>query len=267
MCVRALSSGSSGNCFLVEAAGTAILIDCGLPIKTVLHRLAERGLDPRSLAGILLTHEHSDHIRSLNFLSTRYDIPVISNSATLAAATQTVGTLRERPVVTGSAVSAGPFEIGTFATSHDSVESIGFLIEAHGQRICYLTDTGCIPDTALEPLRLADLLVIEANHDEQRVQRGRYPDSLKRRILAPTGHLSNAAAAATLSRVLDAPRQTVWLAHLSAETNSPRLARQTVTAYLKREGHASVRLAVAERDKPSVVWHSSQFGYQPRLGL
>lgn len=203
LCVRALASGSSGNCFLIQAGEDALLIDGGLPIKATLQLLQQRGLDPRRLAAILLTHEHSDHIRALNFLSTRFDIPVISNRATLAAATAAIGTLRECPVATGSSVSAGPFEVATFPVSHDATETVGFLITHGGQTVCYLTDTGHIPETALEPMRLAHLLVVEANHDEGRVQRSGYPDRLKRRILSPTGHLSNRAAAEAIVRVVD----------------------------------------------------------------
>lgn len=265
LCVRALASGSSGNCFVVQAGDDALLIDCGLAIKPTIQLLRDRGIDPRRVSAILLTHEHSDHIRALNFLSTRYDIPVISNRATLAAATEAVGTLRERPVATGSAVTAGPFEVATFAVSHDATETVGFLISYGDQTICYLTDTGHIPETALEPMRLAHLLVIEANHDEGRVQRSGYPDRLKRRILSPTGHLSNLAAAHALARVIDPGRQTVWLAHLSAETNSPRLARTTVLHHLAAEGITGARVSIAERDKPSQVWHSADVGFQGRL--
>lgn len=267
ICVRALASGSSGNCFLVESAGEAILIDCGLGSKTLLQLLKQRGLDPRRLSAILLTHEHSDHIRSLNFISTRYDVPVVTNPATLAAASALVGTLREQPVKTGEAISVGIFDIATFPVSHDATETIGFLIRCTNQTVCYLTDTGSIPETALEPLRLADLLVIEANHDEGRVRRSRYPESLKRRILSPTGHLSNKAAAEALAKTLDPARQMVWLAHLSAETNSPRLARNTVRGYLAAQGLTAARIEIAERDRPSLVWHSAQTGFQARLDL
>jgi phosphoribosyl 1,2-cyclic phosphodiesterase len=263
--IRALGSGSSGNCFLVEAAGEALLIDCGLPVKPLLQHLQQRGIDPRRLSAILLTHEHADHVRALNFVSTRFDVPVVSNRATLAAATEAVGTLRERPVATGSLVTAGPFEIGTFAVAHDATETIGFLIHYRDRRICYLTDTGHVPKTAVEPLRLADLLIIEANHDEDRVKRSRYPERLKARILAPTGHLSNRAAAEALAGVLDPARQTVWLAHLSAVTNSPRLARTSILSYLGAAGIRQAKVGVAERDRPSLAWHSAQAGYQTRF--
>ena len=265
--IRALGSGSSGNCFLVEAAGEALLIDCGLPVKPLLQLLQQRGIDPRRLSAILLTHEHAVHVRALNFVSTRFDVPVVSNRATLAAATEAVGTLRERPVATGSLVTAGPFEIGTFPVAHRVRETIGFLIHYRDRRICYLTDTGHVPETAIEPMELADLLIVEANHDVERVKRSRYPERLKARILAPTGHLSNRAAAETLAKVLDPVRQTVWLAHLSAVTNSPRLARTTILSHLAVAGIRDAKVGVAERDRPSLVWHSSQAGYQTRFNF
>ena len=265
--IRALGSGSSGNCFLVEAAGEALLIDCGLPIKILLAHLRQRAVDPRRLSAVLLTHEHSDHVRALNFVSTRFDVPVVGNRATLAAATEAVGTLRERPVATGSMVTAGTFEIGTFAVSHDATETIGFLIHYQDRKICYLTDTGYVPETAFEPLRSADLLIVEANHDEQRVQRSRYPAPVKARILSRTGHLSNRAAGQILAKLIDPGRQTVWLAHLSAETNSPRLARTTVLSHLAAEGVKDAQVQVALRDQPSLVWHSADSGFQGRLGL
>ncbi|HET6312949.1 MAG TPA: MBL fold metallo-hydrolase [Chloroflexia bacterium] len=262
--VTALASGSSGNAFLIEAAGTRLLFDAGLPAATLEHYLRQCGTSPSQLSAIFVSHEHIDHLRGAGMLARRYRLPVVASEGTFLAGAMQLGSLPEklvqppgREVYVGTDGADGVV-VRTFAVSHDAAEPVGFWIEAGGYNIVLCTDLGCETASIRDALEAADLLVIEANHDVQRLWRGPYPPRLKRRVAGRHGHLANDDAARLVSGLArDARPRTVWLAHLSATNNTPALAFDTVAQPLDREGCTHLEVAVLARDKPSHVWQGA----------
>ena len=265
MRVSALASGSSGNAFLVEGAGTKLLFDAGLNAAVLEYYLRQRGISPSQLAAIFVSHEHIDHLRGAGLLARRYKLPVVASQGTFRAGAWQFGNLPEKVVQPpGSEISVGGSNgtggvtVRTFGVSHDAEEPAGFWIEAHGRNIAICTDLGCETDSIRQALEAADLLVLEANHDTERLWRGPYPYALKRRVAGRFGHLSNADAARLVSELAhDGRPRTVWLAHLSATNNTPDMAFDTVSEPLDRDGCDHVKIAVLERDKPSHTWTRS----------
>jgi phosphoribosyl 1,2-cyclic phosphodiesterase len=269
--VTALASGSSGNAFLVEAAGVKLLFDAGLHAAMLERYLRQVGTPPSHLAAIFVSHEHIDHLRGAGMLARRYRLPVVASEGTFLAGADQFGILPEKAVqplgreVYAGGAGAGGVTVRTFALSHDAAETAGFWIEAGGRTVVICTDLGCETTSMREPLEAADLLVLEANHDVQRLWRGPYHPALKKRVASPYGHLANADAARLISELArDGRPRTIWLAHLSAVNNTPALALDTVLDPLNREGCAHLEIAVLARDKPSHVWSSGTVGIQQR---
>src|SRR5688572_11120569 len=268
--VSALASGSSGNAFLVEAAGTRLLFDAGLNAAALEYYLRQRGTSPSQLAAIFVSHEHIDHLRGAGRLARRYRLPVVASEGTFRAGAWQFGHLPEKVVQTpGCEVKVGGVSVRTFAVSHDAEEAVGCWIEAGGRNVVICTDLGSETASIRETLLAAYLLVLEANHDVQRLWRGLYHPALKKRVYGRQGHLSNAEAARLISEVaLDGRPRTVWLAHLSAANNSPALAFDTVAEPLDREGCTHVKVDVLARDRPSHIWDSvTLLSAQTRLVL
>ncbi len=263
--VSALASGSSGNAYLLEAGEVKLLFDAGLDVGTLEYYLRQRSVSPSHLAAIFVSHEHIDHLRAVGVLARRYKLPVIASEGTFLAGARQFGILPDkvvqpigREICVGDGDGIAGVTVRTFAVSHDAAETVGFWIEAGGKHIVLCTDLGCETASIREPLEAADLLVLEANHDVQRLWRGPYHSSLKRRVAGPRGHLSNAEAAQLVCELArDGRPRTVWLAHLSAANNTPALALQTVTERLNLEECAHLKIAVLARDKPSHIWQSS----------
>jgi phosphoribosyl 1,2-cyclic phosphodiesterase len=262
--VSALASGSSGNAFLVEAEGVKLLFDAGLNASMLEYYLRQRGTSPAQLSAIFVSHEHIDHLRGAGILARRYGLPVVASEGTFLAGAWQFGSLPEKVVqppgrevhIDGS-TGTGGVTVRTFAVSHDAAETVGFWIEAGGKNVVLCTDLGCETASIREPLAAADLLVLEANHDVQRLWRGRYPPALKRRVAGRYGHLSNAEAARLISELShDGHPRTIWLAHLSAANNTPALALDTVLEPLDRDGCTHLEVEVLARDRPSHIWRS-----------
>ena len=265
--VKALSSGSSGNAVLVRAGETALLIDAGRPGKVLAKYLREQGVLAGGLAGIFITHEHSDHISGAAALSRLYKAPIIANRATLAAIDAPRASTVALP--TGATHFAGSVAVSSFAVPHDAREPVGYTLAYEGWRMCMATDVGYdCPD--LEPhIAAADLVMLEANHDTATLRSGPYPWPLKNRILGNGGHLSNDQTARLLERAFSrAPRRRrwLWLAHLSEENNTPRKAREQVGLRLDMAGSMrGLEIDVARRDEPSAEWHSHAMAQQLAL--
>jgi len=265
--VRALSSGSSGNAVLVRAGETALLIDAGRSARTLAKHLHDHGVRPGQLAGILITHEHSDHISGAAALARLYNAPIIANKSTLAA----IDAPRAATIIlpTGGTHIVGSVAISSFAVPHDAREPVGYALAYEGWRMCMATDVGYdCPD--IEPhIAAADLVVLEANHDTETLRSGPYPWPLKNRILGNGGHLSNDQTARLLERAFRrAPQRKrwLWLAHLSEENNTPRKAREQVGLRLDLAGSMrGLEIDVARRDAPSAAWHSHAMAQQLAL--
>jgi phosphoribosyl 1,2-cyclic phosphodiesterase len=253
--VDALASGSSGNAYLVRSGETSLLVEAGLPASRLTKFLLGAGVDPRTLSGILLTHAHTDHLKGARELSDRFDVPIFSTCGTLGHRSLRDSPLA-RPVAAGRPFELGEVEILTFRVPHDCVEPVGYRISGPSSTICLTTDLGFVPDEVLPRLEACDLLVLEANHDEEMLQRGPYPQFLKRRVLGQSGHLSNLAAAECLARLARRPPGAVWLAHLSLVNNRVSSALEVVRGALERRGLADVAVDAVGRNRPSLRWRS-----------
>ena len=253
--VYSLASGSSGNAFLVKAGGRAILIDGGISGRLLSTAVTARGIRPGMLDGILLTHEHDDHLRGADIVSARFGCPIIANRATLQAASQRLELTETRGLETGDEMRLGEFTVRSFPVSHDAAEPVGYVIEVLRSRIAYATDTGCVTPALRNALRGADLCVLESNHDLDWLLRGPYPPLMKRRVASERGHLSNHDAANLLACRLDEDGPaTIWLAHLSKVNNSPALARRYAVEQIAGRTRVPFHLEIALRDRPSVTW-------------
>jgi phosphoribosyl 1,2-cyclic phosphodiesterase len=220
-----LGSGSRGNALLVEADDTLVMIDCGLPRRTLEERLAILGRSPRDIAAILVTHEHGDHARGLAAFATRYAIPAWLTPGTGSAIP---GLTHRRALNCHRGWSVGALEIEPFPVPHDAREPCQFVFAAQGRRLAVLTDTGHVTPTILERLEGCDALALECNHDLDQLMRGRYPESVKARVASRYGHLNNAQSAALLEHVAHPGLQWVVGLHLSEQNNSPAAVERTL---------------------------------------
>ncbi len=272
MRVISLGSGSSGNALLVEAGPqgrTRLLVDAGFGGRDLVDRLRRVGVTPAQISGILLTHEHSDHILGIPFLQKRYSVPLIANDLTLAAA-ETV--LAEKLSLTtvlpvGTPRRIGDIEVRSFAVSHDAIAPCGYLLSAGGCRVCVAIDSGEVTDTMLEAIAQADLLVLESNHDRERLLRGPYPYHLKQRILSATGHLSNMQAAEAVLRTWrsDGVRW-LWLSHLSRTNNTPRLALETMRSSIEAAKASLAHIHISTLPQGiGCEWDSTQLWHSASL--
>ncbi len=250
-----LASGSKGNCVVIEGRSGAILIDAGLSAKECLARMGRTGIDPDTIEALLVTHEHTDHIRGVDVLARKRDIPVHATEGTL---TDFLGFRRTSAKAIahytchdGERFMVCDFSIEPFSTSHDAAEPCGFIVAEGDLRIGYCTDTGILTPHMHELLRHCDGIVLESNHCPDMLANGPYPESLKRRIRSKRGHLSNPDAGACLRDFgKDVPR--VILAHLSEINNTPDKAlgsaRDGLGLFFEQE-----RVVVATQDGGGVV--------------
>jgi phosphoribosyl 1,2-cyclic phosphodiesterase len=248
-----LGSGSAGNCAYVETEETRILIDAGFSLRQIRHRLATIGRAPENLTGILITHEHSDHVQGLVQLSEKLKIPVYCNRPTREAIEyQLQVKLDCRVFVTGGTFDVGDIIVETFTVPHDAQDPVGFLLKTVEGNIGLLTDLGHATKLVLERVRRANVLVLEANHDIKMLQDCPHrPWSLKQRILSRHGHLSNDAAAEAAEQIVSADLRHLYLGHLSHECNRPDLAYKVVNERLQKVGANHVSLELASQKMPS----------------
>lgn len=232
-----LASGSSGNCIVVSQGKRAVLVDAGISMRRIVRGLKELSKDMRDLAGILITHEHADHISGLKMLCKYYDIPVYAPYGVMRAIAdilpETADNLRVFELDQGFELDG--FSIQSFLTPHDTPQSVGYRIEAAGRSLAVATDLGSVPAYILDAVRGVDAAIIEANHDVQMLQEGPYPYYLKQRVLSNNGHLSNDSCGKLARVLMRSGTQKLVLGHLSRQNNTPRKAYDTVTAELRRD--------------------------------
>ena len=253
MRISVLGSGSRGNAVVVESEGRRILLDAGFSCKQIERRLDEVGVDPASLAAVVLTHEHGDHVRGTDVLARRYGLPVYATAGTLEESHELSTEVRAaaRLLASGVRVEVAGFEIEPFAIPHDAHEPVGLVVKAaNGQRLGLVADLGSRSRLAWGRLAQLDLLLLETNHDLEMLRNGPYPWSLKQRVAGRHGHLSNRDAAEGLPELLCDRLRWVVLYHLSETNNLPALAAAEVGEALAREG-ASVRVVVTAQDRPT----------------
>ncbi len=254
-----LASGSSGNCAVVRAGKSAVLLDAGLSVRQTKLRLAELGVRPDDVRALFVTHEHSDHVRSAIDLARAWELPVYATCGTGSAAGFPGPLLLDwRPVRDGAEVTLGDGDltVRTTGTPHDGAESVCYTFaDSRGRRAGVVTDVGHLSERVLAALEDCDVLGLEANHDVELLRTGPYPAFLKRRILSDVGHLSNDAAAAGLPRLLGPRTKRVVLLHLSQHNNTAALATRAVADALAALG-ADAPLAAARPDA-ATPWYAA----------
>jgi phosphoribosyl 1,2-cyclic phosphodiesterase len=228
-----LGSGSEGNGLLVEAGATRVLIDCGFGIRDTVARLARIGVAPETIAAIIVTHEHSDHVGGVSAFAARYDTPVWLTFGTLSAVAERFAGL---PAVYGfdthDAFAIDGIEVRPFPVPHDAREPVQFVCGDGQWRLGVLTDLGVSTLHVEASLSGCDALVLECNHDSGMLANGHYPHALKQRIAGRFGHLDNEAAGGLLSRLDNSKLKHVFAAHLSQHNNMPDLARAALATAL-----------------------------------
>jgi len=272
-----LGSGSAGNCAYLETEEARILVDAGFSTRQIRLRLASIGRTPENLSGILLTHEHSDHISGLLGLADKFHIPVYCNRGTQDGtiwafkekwskktnlALESADTFRSRIdwrlFETGATIDIGDVSIDTFSIPHDAQDPVGFLLHTACGNVGIATDLGHPTKLVLERIRAANVLVLESNHDVKMLQEcPRRSWALKQRILGRHGHLSNVTAAETVAQIMSAGLRQLYLAHLSRECNTPELAQHIMAEQLFHIGATHVHLQIAGQDTPCGTVHLS----------
>lgn len=231
-----LGSGSDGNGLVVEAGSTRVLLDCGFSLRDATRRLARIGLDPTDLAGVIVTHEHTDHLAGVFPLARRFGLPVWITHGTFAAMLEPdpqAGASVEVTLVHGEArFEVGNLQVHPFTVPHDAREPVQYVLSDGARRLGVLTDTGCSTPHVEDMLSGCGGLVLEANHDPDMLRQGDYPPALQARIAGRFGHLDNATAGQILSAIDCTRLQHVVAAHLSKKNNTPNLARAAFAAAL-----------------------------------
>jgi phosphoribosyl 1,2-cyclic phosphodiesterase len=246
-----LASSSSGNCTLVEAGGTRLLIDAGVSARQITRRLETAGVTPDQIDGVLITHEHSDHVRGLEVLCKKTPLPLYCNRPTQAAISGKTDH-DWRLIQTGAAFAIGDITIESFPVPHDAMEPIGYVLHHDNASLGFVTDLGHATRLVYERVRNVHTLVIETNHDEKLLQNDPHrPWPIKQRIMSRHGHLSNDAAAHVAGELLEHSLHRVVLGHLSRDCNTPDLALQTMRTHLAERGAPDIALHCATPDEPS----------------
>lgn len=263
--VTSLGSGSSGNALVIHAAGAALLVDCGLPQRTVERHLRQAGLEPHDLCAILLTHEHGDHTLSAGPLARRYGLPVVANLPTIRALGQSVEGVELVELPVGGVMDLGCYRVRSFPVPHDAAAPVGYCVEAEGWRVGVATDLGTWDDLVLDGLALADLVVVESNHDREKLRLAPYQWPVKQRIAGPLGHLDNVAAGELLARLgANGRRRTAWLAHLSQQANTADIALRMVRSVLSLAQVRCISVSALPRREP-LTWESDRHLAQMEL--
>ena len=247
-----LGSGSSGNCAVVRANGTSVLVDAGLSMKETERRLVLRGSSLDAISAIFITHEHADHVHAALHLTRRHGIPVYATRGTCIAGGFPGPLFADvRAVAGGKDLVVGDLHVRVTSTPHDGAESVCFVFaDAGGRRVGIVTDLGHLSRAVLEALEDCEVLGLEANHDEDLLRSGLYPPYLKRRILSAVGHLSNECAAEGLKTLVGPRTSAVVALHVSRHNNTRALAERVFREALGATG-TRASLAVAGHDEPT----------------
>lgn len=250
-----LYSGSSGNSLFVESENTKLLVDAGVSSKKIEEALANLEIDPTSIDGILITHEHSDHVQGLGTFAKKFNLPVFVNEKTLDAMPKQKEKISEKNIKLfniNEKFEICDLKVKPFSIPHDAANPCGFNIFKDDKKISIATDIGHMTNGILKNLEDSIFIMLESNYDPEVLKYSKYPYQLKTRIAGPDGHLSNELAGKTISYLLNSGLKQAVLGHLSKQSNFPELAYKTVIDEIMctKYDENSLKLSVASRDIP-----------------
>ncbi|PAV28462.1 MBL fold metallo-hydrolase [Virgibacillus profundi] len=234
-----LASGSTGNAFYIESEQEKFLVDAGLSGKQMDKLFAEVHVDPSQLTGILVTHEHSDHIKGLGIIARKYNLPIYANEKTWKAMEKSIGKISlDQKFLFGmeEVKTFGDLDIESFGVSHDAAEPMFYTFRHDGKKVALVTDLGYVSERIKKTVEDADAYIFESNHDVSMLRMGRYPWNVKRRILGDSGHVSNEDCGIALADIISNRTKRIYLAHLSLDNNMKDLARMSVDNVLQERG-------------------------------
>lgn len=261
MRLTSIASGSSGNCIYVGSEDTHLLIDSGISGKRIEQGLASLEVDPTDLAGILITHEHMDHIQGLGVMARRYGIPIYTTEKTSQCILETSSVGKIDPALFQYIIPEQDFTIGDLTVDahaiwHDATDPVCYTVQHQDTKASIATDLGDYNEKLVDKLKDCDILFVEANHDSRMLEAGPYPYPLKQRIMGQYGHLSNDCCGDFIGKLCSDRLSNVFLGHLSKENNFPELAYETVRLALNHFDQTileQIHLQVAKRDVISPV--------------
>lgn len=254
-----LASGSSGNATFIETDEHQFLVDAGLSGKKLDSLFTEIGRSLSDLDGIFVTHEHSDHIKGLGVIARKYKLPIYANEKTWKAMEGSIGKIdldQKFHFDMETMKTFGGLDVQSFAVSHDAVDPMFYTFQKDGRKLSIITDTGYVSDRMKGYIAASDVFLFESNHDVSLLQMGRYPWSVKRRILSDVGHISNEDAAVAMSEVVAEKETKMYLSHLSKDNNMKDLARMSVSQTLETCGIRAgefVHLFDTDADEPTII--------------
>lgn len=256
-------SGSSGNCFYLNAEGQGLLIDAGVGIRQFKRYYKNYGLNFAQIQALLITHEHTDHVKAAGLCSDEWRLPVLALPEVHAGIDRNLRITRKikpewrKDIELGHTYEVGPFQITAFAVPHDSAGNVGYKIVVGDVCYVHITDAGSITEAMRTAITEANYLTLEANYETALLEAGPYPYHLRKRIMADRGHMANDHAGTLLGQCASPHLKRVWLCHLSADNNSPQAALATVTrTYLQTTGAPALpfQLDVLNRVSPTGVF-------------
>lgn len=261
MRVCTLASSSKGNCVLVFSKKTKILIDCGITLSELTAKLSALDILPSEISAILITHDHSDHIKGIGPLSRKYNTPIYCHQEAYDNIVKKLGRLNLNLIFRFGNVpfQIGEFDINSFQVPHDAPFCVGYSISQEEKKISIMTDIGAPSDEIIRNLFNSRLVILEANHDENMLMNNpNYSAFLKQRILSNHGHLSNTTTAKIIEKLCQNNVKQILLAHLSEENNTPELCFNTICSYLKSSGIVvgeNIKIDIAHPRQISTVFH------------
>jgi phosphoribosyl 1,2-cyclic phosphodiesterase len=246
-----LASGSKGNCIYLGTSTTKILIDAGISTKAIRERLSLIGVELEQIDAVLITHEHTDHIKALEVLGCRLGIPIFANSDTAKAIFSQLNECPKFKIFsTGETFEFGDIQVHPFSIQHDAIDPVAFVIKVKGLKLGFCTDLGFVTTLVASQLKDCDYLYVEANHEPSMVHSSARPLIYKQRVLSRQGHLSNEECAKLIELVYHGGLKHVHLAHLSSECNVPELALKVIRDKLKSL-QANTEVSIAFQDEVS----------------
>ena len=251
-----LISGSSGNATIISDGITTLLTDCGMSGKKLSESLNSIGIPIESISGVLVTHEHTDHVKGIGVIARRYGFKIYASDGTLSSITDSK--INDHQLI--SIAADKDFEIGTigikpFSIPHDAADPIGFSYFADDKKISLATDIGEVSNYIYDNIKGSSTVLLESNHDVEMLRCGSYPYLLKKRFLSDHGHLSNESAAKTAVKLVESGTEHLLLGHLSIENNMPDIAYMTTINALKESSadEANIDLKIADRYNPTII--------------